>query len=135
MFGMIPDPIKAWWHGSKHSRIASSILDINKVYHSLFNVYGICEALKTTPFNHPEGEYKSKILGYDYNIIKDLGVVVFGRNLASLDAILLNLTEESVHVSDELNRKPILLALEEFGAIDEEILQEAKMKVGDWLKH
>ena len=135
MFGMIPDPVRAWWHGSEHSRIASSILDINKVYHSLFNVYGICEALKTTPFNHPEGEYRSNMLGYVYNIIKDLGVVVFGRNLASLDAILLSLTEESINVSDELNRKPIILALEEFGAIDEEILQEAKMMVGEWLKH
>lgn len=135
MFGMIPDPIRSWWHGPKSLRIASSILDINKVYHSLFNVYGICEALKTTAFHHPEGEYRSKILGYDYNIVKDLGVVVFSRNLASLDAILLSLMEGSIYVSDEVNRKPIMLALKEFGAIDEEILKEAKMKVGNWLSH
>ncbi len=133
MFGMIPDPIRSWWHGPKSLRIASNILDINKVYHSLFSVYGICEALKTTAFHHPEGEYKSKFLGHLYNIVKDLGIVVFGRNLASLDAILLSLTEGSIIVSDEVNRKPIKLALEEFGAIDEEILKEAKMKVGDWL--
>ena len=91
--------------------------------------------MKTTAFHHPEGEYRSKIFDSFYNVVKDLGVVVFGRNLASLDAILLNLNEGSIFVSDEVNRKPIILALEEFGAIDEEILQEAKMMVGDWLKH
>ena len=63
-----------------------------------------------------------------------MGIVVFGRNLAHLDAILLGLTEGSIVVSDEVNRKPIKLALEEFGAIDEEVLKEAKMMVGDWLR-
>jgi hypothetical protein len=48
LFGMIPDPIRSWWHGPKNSRIATSIVDTNKVYHSLFNVYGICEALNIT---------------------------------------------------------------------------------------
>ncbi|MEE8570602.1 MAG: hypothetical protein V3S97_06390 [Candidatus Bathyarchaeia archaeon] len=135
MFGMIPDPIRSWWHGPKSLRTASSILDINKVYHSLFNVYGICEALKNTAFHDPEGEYKSRFLSdVVYNVVKDLGIIVFGRNLASLDAILLRLTEGSIVVSDEVNRKPIKLALEEFGAIDEEVLKEAKMMVGDWLR-
>ena len=135
MFGMIPDPIRSWWHGPKSLRTASSILDINKVYHSLFNVYGICEALKNTAFHDPEGEYRSRFLSdVIYNVVKDLGIIVFGRNLASLDAILLGLTEGSIIVSDEVNRKPIKLALEEFGAIDEEVIKEAKMMAGDWLK-
>jgi hypothetical protein len=64
-----------------------------------------------------------------------MGIMVFGRNLAYLDAFLLCLMEGSIHVSDEVNRKPIMLAQEEFGAIDEELLKEAKMKVGNWLSH
>jgi len=54
-FGMIPDPARPWWHGPENSRLAESIVGINKVYHSFFNVYGICEALNTTAVPHPEG--------------------------------------------------------------------------------
>ncbi len=135
MFGMIPDPIRSWWHGPKSKKTASSIVDINRVYHSLFNVYGICEALKNTAHHNPEGEYRSRFLSdVVYDIVKDMGIVVFGRNLAHLDAFLLSLMEGSIYVSDELNRKTIMLAQEEFGAIDQDVLLAAKMKMGDWLK-
>jgi hypothetical protein len=62
-----------------------------------------------------------------------MGIVVFGRNLVHLDAFLLSLKEGSIVVDDELNRKPIMLAQKEFGAIDQDVLL-AKRKVGDWLK-
>jgi uncharacterized protein (DUF362 family) len=132
LFGMIPDPIRSWWHGPKNSRIATSIVDINKVYHSLFNVYGICEALNTTAVPHPEGKFEGMYTG-KYNIIEGLGVVAFGRDLVSLDAILLNLTEGLILQSAESNRAPIDMAEEEFGAYNRDVLKESKMKVGNWL--
>jgi len=132
LFGMIPDPLRPWWHGSKNSKIATSIVDTNKVYHSLFNVYGICEALNTTAVPHPEGKFEGTYTG-KYNIIEGLGVVAFGRDLVSLDAILLNLTDQSILQSAEVNRAPIDIAEEEFGAYDREALKESKMKVGNWL--
>ncbi|MHA1472233.1 MAG: DUF362 domain-containing protein, partial [Promethearchaeota archaeon] len=133
IFGMIPDPLKSWWHGLNQSRIVSSIIDINKIYHSLFNVYGICEALSTTSFPHPEGKFEDIFMG-KFNIIKDLGVVAFGRHLVSLDAILLNLTDQWIRQVEEINRTPIVLAEEEFGSYDKEILKESKLMVGNWLK-
>ena len=133
IFGMIPDPLKSWWHGLNGSRIASSIIDINKIYHSLFNVYGICEALNATSFPHQEGKFEDIFMG-KYNIIEDLGVVAFGRHLVSLDAILLNLTDQWIRQVEEINRAPIVLAEEEFGSYDRDILKESKLMVGNWLK-
>jgi len=132
MFGMIPDPLRSWWHGPKNSRIAMSIVDINKIYHSLFNVYGICEALNTTAVPHREGKFEGTYTG-KYNITEGLGVVAFGRDLVSLDAILLNLTDEWILVADQVNRAPIDMAEDEFGAYDREVLKESNMKIGNWL--
>ena len=133
LFGMIPDPARPWWHGPKGSRIAMSIVDINKVYHSLFNVYGICEALYTMSFPHPKGKFPLLLPRMKYNIVEGLGVVAFGRDLISLDAILLNLTDQWILQVPELNRVPIDMAAEEFGAYDREILKESQMKVGNWI--
>jgi len=33
------------WHGPSNKRFDKSVVDIKKVYASLFNVYGICEAI------------------------------------------------------------------------------------------
>ena len=132
LFGMIPDPLRPWWHGPNNSRIATSIVDTNKVYHSLFNVYGICEALNTTAVPHPEGKFEGTYTG-KYNVVEGFGVMAFGRDLVSLDAILLNLTDQSILQSAEVNRAPIDMAEEEFGAYDREALKESKMKVGNWL--
>lgn len=129
LFGMIPDPFQAWWHGPNHSRIASSIVDINKIYRSLFNVYGICETLHTSLFSNPEGEFEN-IMG-KYNIVRGLGVVAFGRDPVSLDAILCNLAGLDI----TSNGGYIDKAGEEFGAYDREALEESKMKVGSWLSH
>ncbi len=132
LFGMIPDPLRSWWHGPNNSRIATSIVDTNKVYHSLFNVYGICEAMNTTAVPHPEGKFEGTYTG-KYNVVEGFGVMALGRDLVSLDAILLNLTDQSILQSAEANRAPIDMAEEEFGAYDREALKESKMKVGSWL--
>ena len=106
--------------------------DINKIYHSLFNVYGICEALYTTGVLHPEGKFEGIYTG-KYNVIEGLGVMAFGRDLVSLDALLLNLTNQLILQNAEIFRKPIEMAEEEFGSYDRELIEEAKMKVGNWL--
>lgn len=135
MFGMILDPMRPWWHGPRNSRIAESIVDINKVYHSLFNVYGICEALNATAVPHPEGEFEGAFMG-KYNIIKGLGVVAFGRDLVSLDALLLKLTEQWIGVVEKVNRVPIGVAeLEGLGVYDRLAVEKARGEVGSWLTY
>ena len=132
LFGMIPDPLRPFWHGPKNSTIVQSIIDINKIYHSLFNVFGICEAIYTLPLLDPEGKYEGN-LGR-YNIYEGSGFVAVGRNLAALDALLLYLTDPSIRLIADLNRDPIDLAEDELGlAIDKDVFEEAKVKVGDWI--
>lgn len=128
IFGMIPDPWRPWWHGPKNNMLAKSIVDINKIYHSLFNVYGICEALNATAFPHPEGKFEDLFRG-KYNIIEGLGVMIFGRNLVSLDAILCNLAGFDFKGYNAYINK----TQEDFGAYDREVLKESKLKVGHWL--
>jgi uncharacterized protein (DUF362 family) len=53
-FGMIPGPGRGVYHGEKHSRLSRSIVDIYKVYDSLFNVKGVVEAVLTASLRDPE---------------------------------------------------------------------------------
>jgi uncharacterized protein (DUF362 family) len=128
-FGLYPDPLRPWWHGQKNSRIVKSIIDINKVYHALFNVYGICEALNTNTYLDPDGEYLGIYCGR-YRLSKGLGTIIFSRDLVSLDAILLNLSDPSKRWIAALNRTIIDQAQEEFGEIDEEAVKGAKLEIG-----
>jgi len=130
LFGLIADPFRPWWHGPKNSRIARSIVDINKVYRALFNVYGICEALNTLAVPSSEGRFET-FYGGRFSIVEGVGLLAFGRDLVSLDAILLSLTD---HLKlQETNRLALDLAEQEFGSYDRNVLKEAKMKVGSWI--
>ncbi len=48
MFGMIPTPWRRKYHGENEELLTQSMLDINKIYNSLFDVIGIIEGLFTT---------------------------------------------------------------------------------------
>ncbi len=64
LFGLIPDPARyGKWHGKNDSRLSQSIVDINKIYRSLFSP---C---------------------YWVNEIKELGVFVGSRNSVEADAV------------------------------------------------
>ena len=53
-FGMIPGPSRGMYHGEKHSKLSQSIVDIYKVYDSLFSVSGVVEAVLTASLRDPE---------------------------------------------------------------------------------
>ncbi len=130
LFGLIADPLRPWWHGPKNSRIARSIVDVNKLYRALFNVYGVCEALNSLAVPHAEGRFEAIYVGR-YNVVEGLGLVAFGRDLVSLDAILLNLCDHLM--LQETNRMALEVAEQEFGAYDRDVVKEAKVKVGNWI--
>jgi uncharacterized protein (DUF362 family) len=133
LFGMIPDPLRAWWHGPKNDRVTANIVDINKIYYSLFSMYGICEALHTMARTNPDGKYKG-IFSPRYDITEGGGIIAFGRDLLSLDAMLLSLSDPSLRsIVDDVNRDPIALAEEEFGAIDRQAIDDALLKVKGWI--
>lgn len=133
MFGLIPDPMRPWWHGPKNSRIATSIVDINKIYHSVFNVYGVCASLKKTAVLDTEGEYKAEYLGR-YSVVNGFGFIAMSRDLVSLDSTLLTLSKEITQRAESVNVKPIKLAEKEgLGKENKEEIQGAKRILGHWI--
>ena len=117
LFGLIPDPVRAWWHDSRdssalaprESRLARSILDINKVYGALFELAGVFEA----PRNDGPNPFT-----------RDVGM---GKGVAQLDAILNHVTgynqDRAAYISAGNNM---------FGAFDDELLKEAESHLSGW---
>nr|MQY82172.1 DUF362 domain-containing protein [archaeon] len=134
MFGLIVDPMRSWWHGPGNDRIAQSIVGINKVYHSLFNVYGVTTSLHGTAVPNPNGEHMGEYMGR-YDVVEGFGFVACGRDLVSIDSLLMGLTEGKIGVAERVNREPIRLAEEDgIGTSDGPALDEARAKVGGWFK-
>ncbi len=132
MFGLIVDPMRSWWHGPGNDRIAPSIVGINTVYHSLFNVYGVTTSLHGTAVPNSDGEHLGESMGR-YDVVEGFGFVACGRGLVSIDSLLMGLTEGRIGVAERVNREPIRLAEEEgLGASDVRALEEARAKVGGW---
>ncbi|MCW4036452.1 MAG: DUF362 domain-containing protein [Candidatus Bathyarchaeota archaeon] len=125
LFGLVPDPLRPWWHGPKDSRLGKSIVDIAKVYASFFEVYGVCEAIKEATVSHPEGEVKVPWGRYD--AVRDLGVVVLGPCLVSLDAVLCGLIGVDPEKVSYLQRGE-----EAFGKYDRSVVEEAKAASSEW---
>ena len=125
MFGLIPDPLRTWWHGPDDSRLAPSIVDIAKVYAAFFRVYGVCEAFKEATVSNPEGNVKVSWGRYD--VARDLGVVALGPNLVSLDAVLCGLISvdpEKVSYLQEGEKA--------FGEYDRSHVEEARTVADEW---
>ena len=85
LFGLIPDPLRSWWHGPGDARLGESIIDITRVYASYFPLYGVCEALREATAMNPQGAVKVEWGRYD--IVRDLGFAALGGNLMNLDAV------------------------------------------------
>ncbi|RLI08380.1 hypothetical protein DRO42_06455 [Candidatus Bathyarchaeota archaeon] len=125
LFGLIPDPLRSWWHGPGDSRLGRSIVDINKIYAALFNIHGICEAIRGATVSNPEGEVK--VPWGAYSIVRNLGVVALGRPLLPLDAVLCGL----IGVDPE-KVSYLRLGEEVFGTYDRGLLAEAKAAAAEW---
>ena len=125
MFGMITDPLRSWWHGPRDKWLGRSIVDINKVYASLFDVYGICEALRCATVSCKGGAVKVPWGSYD--ILEGLGVAALGPHLVSLDAVLCGLIGV-----DPGKISYITLGEEAFGKYDRPQVERAKEASKDW---
>jgi len=95
LFGLIPDPARYKWHGRNDSRLSQSIVDINKIYRSLFSP---C---------------------YWINEIKELGIFVGSKNSAEADAVAAKLMDLNPEEIDYLRH-----AANVFGGYDKEVLTE-----------
>jgi uncharacterized protein (DUF362 family) len=125
VFGMIPDPLRSWWHGPNDKHLATSIIDMNKIYASLFNLYGICEAIRFAVVDNPQGKVKAPWGNYD--IAENLGVVATGRSLIQLDAVLCGL----IRVNPD-NVAYLCQSERIFGDIDKIQVEAAKKEAKQW---
>jgi len=91
MFGLIPDPLRVWWHGPDNARLDQSIIDITKLYASYFKLYGVNEAVKTLVTTDPEGEVEAP--WGRYGVKPGHGLVAHGPNLLELDAVTCGLID------------------------------------------
>ncbi|MFX1507487.1 MAG: DUF362 domain-containing protein [Promethearchaeota archaeon] len=117
-FGMIPGPDRGPFHGKKHSKLNQSIVDIYKVYDSLFHISGIIEAVFTASLRDPDT--------FEWETRENLGFISASENPLALDAFLSTLLGKDPHKIGYLE-----LAAENFGKWDEETL---KLGVDDGIK-
>jgi hypothetical protein len=86
MFGLIPDPLRSWWHGQKDCRLNRSIVDLTKVYSAYFPLVGVCEAIQSYTVTDPEGDVKAPWGAY--RVEEGDGVVACGANPVEVDAVV-----------------------------------------------
>ena len=125
LFGLIPDPLRSWWHGPNDQRLGSSIVDITKVYQAYFDVYGVCEAFRDAVVSDPEGEVE--VAWGRYSVKEMSGFVSLGRDLVSLDAVLCGLMGVDPEAVNYLQ-----LGGEEFGSYDRVDVEEARSAASLW---
>jgi uncharacterized protein (DUF362 family) len=118
-FGMIPGPGRGKYHGEKHSRLSGSIVDIYKVYDSLFNVKGVVEAVITASLRNLETmKWENR---------EDPGYASASEDLVELDAFMTALMGRDPNTVEYLR-----LAADAFGGWNEETVSyglESEMKI------
>jgi hypothetical protein len=86
LFGFLPEPIRCWWHGPKNSRMNNSVLGINKLYSSFFDIIGVQESLGHTPVFNKEGEYGEG--GFRYDLKAGSKLVGVSKDRVELDTLM-----------------------------------------------
>lgn len=107
LFGLLPQPSRLRYH----DQLAESINDINKVYRSLFRVFGLAEGIYQAVIFWEGGRFTTPWSRFD--VVKDLGIALCGFDLAAVDVAAGRLFGQ-----DLLERAVIKLARRDFGDFD-----------------
>ncbi|HEY3315562.1 MAG TPA: DUF362 domain-containing protein [Bacillota bacterium] len=126
LFGLIPHVSRYSYHDS----LSESIIDINLVYRTLFDVVGVGEGIRQAVFFWDKGRFVTPWSRFD--VVKDLGMAVAGRDLAAVDTVVGMMFGQNLTM-----RTAIKLAEEKFGELDPEALGEPPLLVDvrdeDWI--
>lgn len=91
IFGLIPDTAdeigRGSYHGKKDRKLPRNIIDINKIYRSLFTVVGMVEGIRSLTGLINRGGHHS-MFGYDYEVFENRGLFYFGSDPLWLDAFI-----------------------------------------------
>jgi sirohydrochlorin ferrochelatase len=94
MFGLLPEPLRAAWHGPNITWFARVCCDLAKLYGSLSPLCGINEALFTAVRWNRQGLYRSRWGNYD--LISNSGYVAASTNLVAADILASRLQGQDV---------------------------------------
>ena len=108
LFGLIPHPNRLEFHND----LPRNISDMNKIYCSLFNVIGICEAIKNLVVFRQTGKYTTSWNNFD--VFQNSGFAVCGKNLNEVDIYIGRI------FGFDFTTKPLVqLAQEIYGLVDD----------------
>lgn len=85
LFGLIPEPLRARWHGPNLSHVAHVCCALAKLYGSFLNVFGLVESINGAVRWDRRGLYRSRWGNYD--LIPAPGVATLSRGVAGADAL------------------------------------------------
>jgi len=134
IFGLIPEHVgygpRLTYHGEADKDLCRSIVDINKIYRSIFNVVGVVEGVNSLSYNvgSERGKHRS-VFGYKYDVLENKGLIYYCDDPLWLDAF----------VHQQCGRNPeeeahLQWASKVFTRWPSELLKEAK-KLGNPLEH
>ncbi|MBD3171807.1 DUF362 domain-containing protein [Candidatus Bathyarchaeota archaeon] len=115
LFGMIPGPSRRKYHGKNDKNLAQTIVDINKIYRSIFNVKGIVDAVKSASIGRKPEE------AINPTTAKNIGLLLGSTDCVSLDASIAAIEDKN---PDEIEY--LKLASTTFGEWDPETIKQAK---------
>jgi uncharacterized protein (DUF362 family) len=119
LFGMIPGPSRGKYHGKNHSRLNQSIVDIYKVYDSLFGVRGVVEAVRTASVRNRDT--------LEWRNVENPGFMSASMDPVELDAVITGLLG-----TDPYGVGYLKLASEAFGAWDDEAINQGIRSAHDF---
>jgi uncharacterized protein (DUF362 family) len=130
MFGLIPEHVgygpRFTYHGEADKNLSQNIVDINKIYRSIFNVVGIIEGVNSLSYNIGEetGKHKS-VFGYRYDVLENKGLIYYSDDPLWLDAFVHQQCEK-----DPMKEEHLQLASKTFRRWPSELIKETK-KIGN----
>jgi sirohydrochlorin ferrochelatase len=97
LFGLIPEPVRAAWHGPNITYFARVCCDLAKLYGAFFPLCGLNEGLYTAVRWNRKGLYRSRWGNYD--LIHNAGHVTAASNVVSADILASRLQGQDVRRS------------------------------------
>jgi len=116
LFGLIPEPLRARWHGPNITHLARVCCSMAKLYGSLFDLYGFVESVNGAVRWDRRGLYRSRWGNYD--VVPTPGVATVSRGVVGADVLAARLQGQDPRrsayydvVESELGLPPAAIAL------------------------
>ena len=93
-FGLLPGPLRAEWHGPNLTYFAKVCCDMAKIYGSIFNPFGLVEALNVAVRWNRKGLYRSRWGHYD--LIPNPGLITLSHGLPGADMLASRLQGQDI---------------------------------------